>query len=99
MALFDLQTRLLDHAWTLLRPGGRLVYCTCSLLPDEGEVQISEALARHPDMEIDTAALDVPGVQPDWHSEEGGLRLRPDYWPETGGMDGFYIAALHKRLG
>ena len=98
-ALIALQEALLSKAWALVKPGGRLIYCTCSLLPDEGEVQISEALARHPDMEIDTAALDVPGVQPDWHSEEGGLRLRPDYWPETGGMDGFYIAALHKRLG
>ena len=98
-ALIALQEALLSKAWALVKPGGRLIFCTCSLLPDEGEVQISEALARHPDMEIDTAALDVPGVQPDWHSEEGGLRLRPDYWPEKGGMDGFYIAALHKRLG
>lgn len=94
--LIDLQTRLIDHAWTLLRPGGRMVFCTCSLIPDEGEVQVSEALARTPDMRIDRAALDLPGVEPDWLSDEGGLRLRPDYWPDLGGMDGFYIASLQK---
>ncbi|WP_170447521.1 RsmB/NOP family class I SAM-dependent RNA methyltransferase [Ruegeria arenilitoris] len=94
--LIELQARMLAHAWTLLKPGGRLVYCTCSLLPDEGEVQIEEALPLHPDMQVDRAALQVPGVQPDWLTEEGGLRLRPDFWPDLGGMDGFYIACLNK---
>ncbi|SHJ61151.1 16S rRNA (cytosine967-C5)-methyltransferase [Ruegeria lacuscaerulensis ITI-1157] len=94
--LIALQARMLAHAWTLLKPGGRLVYCTCSLLPDEGEVQIEEALPQHPDMQVDRDALQVPGVQPDWLTEEGGLRLRPDYWPDLGGMDGFYIACLSK---
>ncbi|MFD0910683.1 RsmB/NOP family class I SAM-dependent RNA methyltransferase [Ruegeria arenilitoris] len=94
--LIALQGRMLAHAWTLLKPGGRLVYCTCSLLPDEGEVQIEEALPHHPDMQVDRAALQVPGVQPDWLTEEGGLRLRPDCWPDLGGMDGFYIACLNK---
>lgn len=94
--LIDLQARMLDHAWTLLRPGGRMVYCTCSLLPDEGEVQIEAALARFPDMRTDRAALAVPGVAADWITPEGGLRLRPDYWADAGGMDGFYIAMLRK---
>ncbi|WP_170451534.1 RsmB/NOP family class I SAM-dependent RNA methyltransferase [Ruegeria arenilitoris] len=94
--LIELQARMLAHAWTLLKPGGRLVYCTCSLLPDEGEVQIEEALPQHPDMQVDRAALQVPGVQSDWLTEEGGLRLRPDFWPDLGGMDGFYIACLNK---
>lgn len=52
-ALIELQSQMLAHAWTLLRPGGRLVYCTCSLLPDEGEVQIEEAVQQHPDMQVD----------------------------------------------
>ncbi len=94
--LIALQARLLAHAWTLLRPGGRLVYCTCSLLPDEGEVQIDDALAAHPDMTVDRAAPDLPGIDPAWITAEGGLRLRPDYWPDLGGMDGFYIASLRK---
>ena len=94
--LIDQQARMIDHAMTLLKPGGRLVFCTCSLLPDEGEVQVEEALARHPGLAIDRSALDQPGVDPAWITEEGGLRLRPDYWPDLGGMDGFYIAMLRK---
>ena len=94
--LIDLQSELIDHAWSLLKPGGRMVYCTCSLLPDEGEVQIDEALLRHGDMVVDTDAVNVAGVDPEWTTSEGGLRLRPDYWPEIGGMDGFYIACLQK---
>ncbi|WP_208348930.1 RsmB/NOP family class I SAM-dependent RNA methyltransferase [Pseudaestuariivita rosea] len=92
--LIDLQAQMLDHAVTLLKPGGRLVYCTCSLLPDEGECQIDDLLLRHPQIIVDKSALTLPGVDPDWITQEGGLRLRPDYWPEQGGMDGFYIACL-----
>jgi len=98
LALFDLQKRLLDHAWTLLRPGGRLVYCTCSLLPDEGEVQVTDALSRLTGVTVDRAALDRPGIEQTWQTEEGGLRLRPDYWADLGGMDGFYIAVLRKSV-
>ena len=95
-ALIDLQAQFIDHAWSLLKPGGRMVFCTCSLLPDEGEVQIDEALLRHSDMRVDRAALALPGVDPAWQTVEGGLRLRPDYWPDLGGMDGFYMACLVK---
>lgn len=94
--LFELQAQLLDHAIDLLAPGGRLIYCTCSLLPDEGESQIEDALARHPGLRSDPAALLVSGIDPAWVTEEGGLRIRPDYWAEQGGMDGFYIACLRK---
>lgn len=93
-ALIAQQETLIDHALTLLRPGGRLVYCTCSLLPDEGEVQVEEALARHPGLRVEPPVM--AGLDPAWITEEGGLRLRPDYWPDLGGMDGFYIAVLTK---
>ena len=94
--LIEQQGELIDHAWELLAPGGRLIFCTCSLLPDEGEVQVDEALERHPDMTTDATAFDLPGIAPDWITSEGGLRLRPDYWAEEGGLDGFYIACLRK---
>ncbi|MFX0545295.1 RsmB/NOP family class I SAM-dependent RNA methyltransferase [Roseovarius sp. S1116L3] len=94
--LIALQSAMLDHALSLLKPGGRLVYCTCSLLPDEGECQVEDALARHPGLTVDAGALDLPGIDPAWLTEEGGLRLRPDYWAEIGGMDGFYIALLRR---
>ncbi|MFC0200872.1 RsmB/NOP family class I SAM-dependent RNA methyltransferase [Paracoccus rhizosphaerae] len=94
--LIELQSALLDHALSLLRPGGRLVFATCSLIPDEGEVQIDEALARHPGLMVER--FDLPGIDPEWITEEGGLRLRPDFWPDKGGMDGFYMARLRKPV-
>jgi len=95
-ALIEMQAAMIDHALGLLAPGGRLVFCTCSLLPDEGECQVEEALLRHPGLTVDRSALDRSGIADDWITEEGGLRLRPDYWPELGGMDGFYVACLRQ---
>jgi len=92
--LLALQAALLARAWGWLAPGGRLVYCVCSLLPAEGEGQVARFLAATPGARVvapDAAAL---GVEPGWIDGAGGLRLRPDYWPERGGMDGFYAACL-----
>jgi len=94
--LFELQAAMIDHALTLLKPDGRLIYCTCSLLPDEGECQVDDALERHAGLRVDREAVAIDGVDPAWMTEEGGLRLRPDYWADKGGMDGFYIACLRR---
>ncbi|MFD1881924.1 RsmB/NOP family class I SAM-dependent RNA methyltransferase [Paracoccus pacificus] len=93
----DLQARMIDHALAILRPGGRLVYATCSLLPAEGEDQIAAALTRHPGVTVEPA--EVPGTRPEWLTGAGALRLRPDYWADLGGMDGFFIARLRKPAG
>ena len=93
-ALVDLQARMIDHAIALLPPGGRLVYAVCSLLPDEGEAQIAAAQARYPGLTVETP--DLPGIDPAWITPEGGIRLRPDYWADKGGMDGFFMARLRK---
>lgn len=90
--LVALQAQLLDRALGWLRPGGRLVYCTCSLLPEEGEAQLAGALVRHPGLRVVPPAL--PGVAPGWITAQGALRLRPDYWAERGGMDGFFMVCL-----
>lgn len=87
--LAALQARLLDRALGWLKPGGRLVFATCSLLPAEGEDQRDAALARHPGLRVDP--LLPQGVDPAWSSPGGGLRLRPDLWADRGGMDGFFL--------
>lgn len=90
--LVPLQAALIDRALGWLKPGGRLVYCTCSLLPEEGEAQVAAALARHPGLRVEKVLPE--GAEPGWLTEAGALRLRPDYWAERGGMDGFFIARL-----
>ena len=93
-ALLALQTHLIDRALGFVKPGGRLVYCTCSLLPEEGETQAMAALSRHKGMRTLPGAFDRPGIERDWLTMEGGLRLRPDYWADQGGMDGFYMVVI-----
>ena len=87
---------MLTHALTLLKPGGRLMFCTCSLLPDEGECHVEAVLGANATVKSDRDALARPGIDPAWITSEGGLRLRPDYWGDLGGMDGFYMALLRK---
>jgi len=96
-ALTKLQMQMLDHAISLLDTGGRMVFCTCSLLPNEGENQIKAALKRHANLAVLPLAPKALGVDPAWISAEGGLRILPHYWQDRGGIDGFYMALLQKR--
>ena len=80
--LVALQARLLDLAATLVRPGGRLVYVTCSLLDAEGRDQADRFLATHSGWS--TEAVSLPAGRP--HGE--GIRLTPFH----DGTDGFFIA-------
>lgn len=95
-SLSQLQRRLIEHAITLLKPGGLLVYGTCSLEPEEGEAQ-RDWLQLHKDMEsmpISAAELGVPAAMID---SQGSLRCLPCHWPEHGGIDGFFAARFRKR--
>jgi 16S rRNA (cytosine967-C5)-methyltransferase len=87
--LVALQARLLDRALAMLRPGGRVVFCTCSLLPEEGERQAEAALARH-------AGLAVVPAAGAFATAAGFLRTRPDMWADRGGIDGFFVACLRR---
>ena len=93
--LVALQARLLDRALSWLKPGGRLVFCTCSLFPEEGEEQVAAALARHESLEIVKPTGEW--IDPKWRTDTNTLRLRPDHWAGTGGIDGFFIACFEKR--
>jgi 16S rRNA (cytosine967-C5)-methyltransferase len=95
-SLTSLQSQLLDRALSWLKPGGRLVFSTCSLLPEEGEAQLAATLARHPTLTVERT--NIEGIDPSWWTPDNALRLRPDYWAEKGGMDGFFLARLRKPV-
>jgi 16S rRNA (cytosine967-C5)-methyltransferase len=98
--LTALQTRLLDHAVTLLKPGGTLVYCTCSLENEEGEDQIAALLGRHSGVRRSPIRPDEIGGQAALLTAAGELRTLPCHWPDPeprmAGLDGFYAARIVK---
>ncbi|MDX2205622.1 MAG: transcription antitermination factor NusB [Hyphomicrobiaceae bacterium] len=98
--LAALQRLLLDKAQALVRPGGLLVYSTCSLEPEEGEEQIAQFLARHPGFAREAIEAAAIGASPAWITPLGELRTLPDGLPldppEMSGLDGFYVARLRK---
>jgi len=99
-ALAALQTRLLHNAVRLLKPGGTLVYCTCSLEPEEGEQAIAKLLTSHGELRrVPIEAADVAGMS-EIVTAEGDLRTLPCHLPNSdprlGGLDGFYAARLIK---
>ena len=99
--LTALQARLLDNAARLLKPGGRLVYATCSLEPEEGEAQIAALLARNPDLALEPIFPEEVFGQTDWLPSSGCLRTLPFQLkldgPEWSGLDGFFAARLVRR--
>jgi len=95
------QTAILDSAARLLKPGGRLVYATCSILPQENEAIADAFSASHPDFELLDAGelleqLKVEGAKGLCSGGETGsgfLRL----WPHLHQTDGFFAAIWSKK--
>lgn len=91
-ALAELQEKLMDHALTLLRPGGTLVYCVCSLQREEGEQQAERALSRHKGLtRLPVTAEEIGGLS-EAITRAGDLRTLPSMLAPQGGMDGFFAA-------
>ena len=94
--LVRLQTKLLAHAATLVAPGGSLVYCTCSLEPEEGIARVEEFLGTHADFRrapVDTGETGgIAGIV----TGEGDIRTLPCHLSAEGGMDGFFAARLER---
>ena len=91
----ELQARLIDHAVTLLKPGGALVYAVCSLEPVEGENVVTAFLERNPAFRVDPPG---PGELPDGvtPAAEGWVRVLPGMLEAEGGLDGFFVARFRR---
>jgi 16S rRNA (cytosine967-C5)-methyltransferase len=100
-ALVDLQRRLLQKAAGLLKLGGLLIYCTCSLEPEEGEQAIAAVLATEPSLKRQPIKAHEVADLSEVVTAEGDLRTLPCHLPHAdprlGGLDGFYVARLIKR--
>lgn len=84
-ALAQLQSQILDHCWQWLKPGGTLLYATCSILPQENAEQVSAFLAR-------TADAELIAIEQQSDSDAIGWQIVPG----QDNMDGFYYARLKK---
>lgn len=94
--LAALQKRLLENAAFMLKPGGVLIYCTCSLQKAEGENQAAWALRKQFGLKpLPITEKDLPGIA-DMITPLGELRCLPQHWAGQGGLDGFYIARFVK---
>ncbi len=88
-ALAALQTQLIAASTKLLKPGAPLIYAVCSLEPEEGPGVVADALRngwrRAP------LSSEIPA---EFITADGDMRTHPGFWPEIGGLDGFYAARL-----
>ena len=89
------QAAMLDRVAGWVKPGGLLVYATCSLEPAEGEDQLERFLGRHPEYAIDPVGADAlpDGVSP---RADGTVRTLPDMLAQQGGLDGFFVARMRR---
>jgi len=96
-ALAQVQDRLLAAAVEMLAPGGRLVYATCSLQPEEGPARIDALIAGGAPVErLPVRAAEIGG-QGEMIDGSGDLRTLPCHLPGRGGIDGFYACRLRRR--
>ena len=96
--LVDEQARLLAAAVEMVKPGGMLVYCVCSLEPEEGPAIVEALLAARADVVRKPIQPDEAGIAPEWITSQGDLRTLPCHLAGEGGMDGFYAARLVRRV-
>jgi 16S rRNA (cytosine967-C5)-methyltransferase len=85
-ALADLQQQILQQVWPLLKPGGTLLYATCSVLPAENQQQIQQFCVQHPDAEPSPLGLGMTLTE--WQLLPGGEQ----------NADGFFYAKLQKKV-
>ena len=92
--LVRLQESLLVRSSQLVKPGGKLIFCTCSLEVEEGESQIERFLSTSNSFKRQTIKDNEVGGHSPFINEQGDLRTLPFYLKEVGGIDGFFASRL-----
>ncbi len=99
--LAPLQFRMLENALRMVKVGGLVVFCTCSLEPEEGVSQVTRLLKTNRNVKRRPILALEAGGEPDWISREGDLRTLPFHLPrakpELSGMDGFFASRLVRK--
>ncbi|NLD52039.1 MAG: hypothetical protein GX650_04005, partial [Clostridiales bacterium] len=90
--LLETQRRLLDTCSRYVKPGGTLVYATCSLLPDENQRQVESFLLIHPAFEMISLPDSIPAKL---RAAQGPLGLQ--LLPHRDGVEGFYVARMRRK--
>lgn len=95
--LAAIQSAMLDRVASWVKPGGILVFATCSLEPHEGEAQAEAFLARHPEYTTKSVGADeLPaGIEAD---KQGHIRTMPPMLADQGGLDGFFVARFLRAV-
>jgi 16S rRNA (cytosine967-C5)-methyltransferase len=93
-SLSGAQYRLLEAALEMVKPGGRIVFCTCSLQPEEGPQLIDQILEKHSSLQLLPITAGEVGGLPELITGAGVMRCLPNHLSEFGGMDGFFAARL-----
>ncbi|MBH69061.1 MAG: MFS transporter [Rhodospirillaceae bacterium] len=94
--LVKLQDKLLSKVSRLVKPHGQLIFCTCSLQPEEGEQRISKFLAKNMKFKRNPVRPNEIGGMTELINKSGDLRTLPSQFSEVGGIDGFFVARLSR---
>ena len=95
----DMQRDILGYVDKMLKPGGYLVYSTCTFSPEENEQMIVEFMGNHPDYEL----IEVPKIEgiadgrPQWANNNAELKKTARLWPHKIKGEGHFVALLHKK--
>ena len=95
--LSAVQDRLLRAALDMVKPGGRIIFCTCSLQPEKGARRIDALLAETDRVVREPVRAEEIGGLTECVTPDGDLRTLPCHLSEMGGMDGFFAARLVRR--
>ena len=94
LGVANIQRALLEASVEMVRPGGTIIFATCSLQPEEGPILIDDFLNSFTNVRRDPLDDYAKFLTPNMITKDGDLRTFPHFLSDHGGMDGFFAARL-----